>query len=167
MKRCSKCGSGERTPDDRCRPCRLAWRRTNLKRRGEEGRKKRREYYAKTMEVRRKNSRESYQRHRERRVKDSQEYYLRVIRNGVAFAPKSKEQLSANRKARYLKDYEILSKRCAEYRERNREKCREDSARHVRGLTDHYIKMTLGVKSPPQALIELKRIQIKILRATR
>ena len=47
---------------------------------------------------------------------------------------------------------------------RVRELSREASLRSTERLTDHYVKLKLGVPNPPQELIELKRLQLQIHR---
>ena len=89
-------------------------------------------------------------------------------RNGREWSKRNPETVKANRK----RDYESRRDKYREYtllwRKENREKVlgyiRKRNAKLSGELSDIYVKALLGIKNPPQELIELKRVQIKIHR---
>ena len=89
-----------------------------------------------------------------------------------AWERENKERIEEWRRERKEKNPELIQRQDREKLKRYREKHREEilavGRLHVETISDRYVKNILlrsGVKNPPQELIELKRIQLKIHRA--
>lgn len=103
------------------------------------------------------------------------------------YSLKNKDAISAQRKDFYHKNSERLKEKSASYYEENKEKLIEKvnkwgkenpekvhayKSKHkksaIKSLSDTYVKdrirASFGVKNPPQELVELKRVQLKIHR---